>query len=376
MDRILIADDEDEIRYVITKTLEGHFACETVSDGQAAIEMIEANPPDAVITDLKMPQVSGIDVLAAARIKDPLIPVIVITGYGTLDTAIEALRLGAYDYIQKPFEDLRIIRNTLEHALESRNLRRENLLLLEDLRHSNNFKSQLLRTVAHDFKNMLQGVIGFSDLAQMGGTLQEVREQLSDIRLVAQNMQLLADDLTTYGQLDSKALRLYPQHVRVSDCVLKASRLLLIDPRRHSLDLPQDGPSVYADAHRTTQILNNLMGNAVKYSPMGGVVRVSVQEIGEDVRISVSDSGIGIPAEDLGRLFTAFFRVERDARSDIPGTGLGLTIVKNLVESHGGRVTVESTEGVGTTFSFTLPSTRERYELLVGAQSGREHVVS
>jgi signal transduction histidine kinase len=120
---------------------------------------------------------------------------------------------------------------------------------------------------------------------------------------------------------------------------------------------------VYADLHRTSQILNNLIGNAIKYSPKGGTVTVTAEEHEGMVRVSVRDEGLGIPEEALHGLFTPFFRADRDARSDIPGTGLGLTIVKNLVEGQGGAVTLESEEGVGTVVSFTLPVSAEAYTL-------------
>lgn len=354
--RILIADDESEIRYTLGKALGGTHACTAVESGEAAIDAIAEAAPDAVITDLKMPGKSGLDVLAAVKERDPLIPVVIMTGYATLDTAVEALRLGAYDYIQKPFEDLRVVQSTLGHALEASQLRRENLRVLDDLRHANAFKTQLLRTVAHDFKNMLQGIVGFSDLARMSEDIDEMRAEIDDIQTVAQGMQLLANDLTTYGQLDSRALTLYPQEISLLDCVRKAARMIHVDDRRHTLVLPEETAYAWADPHRVTQVLTNLLGNAVKYSPRGGPVEVRLAPNGGDVVVSVQDHGLGIPEEAMQRLFTAFFRVDRDARSEVPGTGLGLTIVKSLVESQGGRVWLESVEGEGTTFHFSLPS--------------------
>ncbi len=206
-----------------------------------------------------------------------------------------------------------------------------------------------------------------SDLARHATKLDEIYGETDDIRHVAQRMQLLAQDLTTYGQVDSHALKLYPQELPLLDSMRAATRSIYYDSRRHPIRLPAETPSVFADPQRVVQVLANLIGNAVKYSPRGGPVTLSAAAADSMVTVSVSDHGLGIPEADLERLFTAFFRTARDERSDIPGTGLGLTIVKSLVEGHGGRVWLDSVEGEGTTFHFTLPATREMFEERCGS---------
>lgn len=353
MSRVLIVDDEEDIRFVLRQVLERGHDLRLEADGNAAVRCLDDFSPDLVITDLHMPGASGLEVLDAAHDRDPLLPVMIITGSGTLDTAVEALRRGAYDYIVKPFDDLGAIRNTVERALESRDLRRENQRLVEDLRAANAFKGQLLRTVSHDFKNLLTVVIGYGRLAQMAPD--SSAESLDHIMAASRQMALMSEDLAVYGHFDANSLHLDCDRTSLLECARNAMDSVLVDPSRHRLVLPERDVQVWADPQRTTQILTNLVGNAVKYSPQGGDVTIAFHENAQEVSVSVSDQGLGVPADKMDRLFDAFFRLERDAGGNTPGTGLGLTIVRMLVELQGGRIRCESREGSGSTFHFTLP---------------------
>ena len=124
--------------------------------------------------------------------------------------------------------------------------------------------------------------------------------------------------------------------------------------------MSKDPPPVYADPARLAQILTNLLSNACKYTPQGGHIRVRAWQEGERMHCAVSDTGIGISPDDQARLFTKFFRSEDPAVRKVPGTGLGLCIVKSLVELQGGNIALESQPGRGTTFTFTMPVSRER----------------
>jgi signal transduction histidine kinase len=356
--RVLIADDEAEIRFLLCKTLEKTYQCETVADGLQAIEFIREHRPDAVITDLKMPGADGLAVLAAAHQIDPQMPVLLITGFGTLHTAVEALRLGAYDYIQKPFDDVRSVLTTLEHALEVTRLRKENQRILDDLRRANAFKRQVMGAVAHDFNNMLHTIMGHCDLARMRPQDGNVLERIADIRGAASRASSLTRDLVTYGQVDSEALKLECTTFDLKECAEGTVASTVRPEQQERVRLPERGLDVYADPGRTSQILANLIGNGLKYSPRGGPVRVDFKadKAGNLVEVSVRDEGLGIPAAALETLFTPFSRLEDEERKDIPGCGLGLAIVRYLVDAHGGRVWVESTEGAGSTFYFTLPA--------------------
>jgi two-component system phosphate regulon sensor histidine kinase PhoR len=179
----------------------------------------------------------------------------------------------------------------------------------------------------------------------------------------AERLSSLVRDLLTLSELESGEMSMKPQKVQLEDAVKQA--LLLLGQRGEEKGVAMEwlgmaGPGcVKADRSRLDQVLINLLDNAVKYSPQGGKVTVQAAEEGEMVRVSVQDTGIGIPAKDLPRLFERFYRVDEARSRDKGGTGLGLSIVKHIVQAHGGSVQVESAPGKGSTFSFTLPNCAE-----------------
>lgn len=352
---ILVVEDDREVRGLLARILGKHHEVRTAVDGPSAIDSLRADPPDAILTDLMLPGASGLAVLAAARERCPTTPVVLITAYGSLSTALQALRLGAFDYILKPFEDFDVVTGTVARALESRALRLENQRLLAELSAANRFKADMLRVVAHDLNNMLTCMAAAVEMARACGVPAEPDMHLFTGVLAAREMQSLIQDLTTFGRLDARALTLHPRPFPLLECVRNAARLVHVEPHRHRFHLPRRGLDVRADSARTMQILVNLLSNAVKYSPRGGTITVEMEEEGGMVRTLVRDRGVGIPPEALDHLFTWFYRAERDATAGLPGIGLGLYVVKNLVEMQGGTVRVESQEGQGSTFSFTLP---------------------
>jgi signal transduction histidine kinase len=349
-------DDDEGVCAELVGALRDDYEIEIAHNGPSAIQRLTSRLPDAIVTDVDLPIVSGIDLVAMARGIDSSLPLLIITETETLDAAMEAMRLGAYDYLMKPLASPAAVRRTVARALESAALRRENARLLEDLKEAGAFKGRLMRAVSHDFKNLLTVVLGYARLAQLHPDSEMVPECLEHIMNTSRIMAVMAEDLGTYSQIDARALKLSPARTSLLECGRAAVNALFYDPAVHRVILPEDDLEVFADRHRTTQILANLLGNAVKYSPRGGEVRIHAVRRNGTVEVSVSDQGLGIPEADIERLFRPFFRLQRDAQSGIPGTGLGLTIVQSLVTAQKGRIWATSQEGVGTTFTFTVPA--------------------
>jgi signal transduction histidine kinase len=360
MHLVLIVDDQEDVLYMLNSALESSYEVQVARNGEEGWNRFVERQPELLLVDMHLPVMSGLDLLERVRQHDPLLPVLMMTGTGTLDSAVEALRLGAYDYLMKPFEDLDVVKHAMQRALETRRLRVENLRLAEDVRSANLFKSQLLRAVSHDFKNLLTVAIGYARLAQMAPSPEQTRESLEHIMGTSRLMALMAEDLSTYSQLDTNTLKLDCTHISLADCTRDAAHAALVDDDKHPVVGPAPDATAWADRTRTTQILTNLIGNAVKYSPRGGEIRIECQQDGDWISVAVRDRGLGIPPPELENLFKPFYRLERDSRSGTPGSGLGLTIVKNLVELHGGRIWAESAENEGTTFHFTLPTRAEQ----------------
>ncbi len=238
----------------------------------------------------------------------------------------------------------------------------ENACLYEEVRQADRAKSEFVSFVAHELRTPMTSVRGYADLLAKGSIGSLTPQQKEFIGTILSNvgrMQVLVSDLQDISRIETGQLRLEMKLVRLAEPLenaLQATRAQ-INTRSQQLtvEVPENLPPVHADPARLTQVLINLLSNAYKYTPEGGHICVRACLQNGYVRCAVSDSGIGISPEDQARLFTKFFRSEDLAVREMPGTGLGLCIVKSLVELQGGKIEVESWPGRGTTFSFTVP---------------------
>jgi signal transduction histidine kinase len=205
-------------------------------------------------------------------------------------------------------------------------------------------------------------VKGYLDLVLDGATGDVNAEQRRFLESAARNVDrllTLVHDLLDVSRIEAGGLALQRSAVDVAAVIHEALRS--IEPQIHhrrqrlTTDVPADLPRVWGDAAQITQIVVNLLSNAHKYTGDGGHIGITAQRDGDDVRVDVCDTGIGMSPEEQAQLFTKFFRAQHDSRAAGEGTGLGLALTRLLVELHGGRITVQSALGTGSTFSFTLP---------------------
>ncbi len=226
-------------------------------------------------------------------------------------------------------------------------------------RQSERAKEAFVANVSHEVRTPLAGIIGFSELL-LGREFdpEERRRHLQTIHREALRLSSLVDDFLDLQGLDQARFRIVPSKLDVRDVVRQQVSVYTGRDEAHGirLDLPDHPTLVMADELRIGQVLGNLLSNAMKYSPEGGDVIVTVSNGDRDVRVEVEDQGLGIPASHVAHVFERFFRVEHEGHERIGGTGLGLALARELVEMHGGRIGVESTEGQGSRFWFTLPS--------------------
>jgi signal transduction histidine kinase len=269
------------------------------------------------------------------------------------------LRLSAMPFLQR----------LTEHA----SIAIVNAQLYAELTRANESKSEFVSFVAHELKNPLTSIQGYSDVLLTGvaGTMSDQQKNfLSTIRSNAERMNTLVSDLNDVTKLQTDNLRMEFAPVDCNAALQETLRPLQkqIEDKHQTLelDLPKDMPPIQADQNRLIQVLTNLVSNAHKYTPPDGKIRIAAR-VEEDARdnkgrqldpqlhISITDTGIGMSEEDLHRLFTAYFRSDNPLAREQPGTGLGLTITRGIIERHGGQIWVESELGKGTSFHFTVP---------------------
>jgi signal transduction histidine kinase len=239
----------------------------------------------------------------------------------------------------------------------------ENARLYEQVQQANQAKTEFVSIVAHELRTPMTSIRGYADMLSkelVGPLTDQQNEFVSTICNNVERMQILVSDLQDIARIESGQLRMETQPMSLRDSLDEGVRLVRgqIDGKGQALQIeaPQDLPQVHGDPSRTTQVIINLLSNAYKYTPEGGEIRVKASVEKPFVRCTVQDTGIGMSEDDQCKLFTKFFRADNPDAREQPGTGLGLCIVKNIVELQGGEITVESEEGVGTTFSFTIPT--------------------
>ena len=221
-------------------------------------------------------------------------------------------------------------------------------------------RDQFLAVVSHEMRTPLTSIISFSELlrSEAGALSPDGLHFLSIIERNADRLLRLINDLLMLDRLEAGGLPLELTQVSLPDLAAEAVKSAVPVAAKSGVTVHLDageGPQVLADPRRLAQVLDNLIGNAVKFSHVDGLVRVGLRYVRGTWRIDVSDTGIGIPADEAARLFGPFVRGSNARIAGLPGTGLGLAIVKSLIEMHGGYVKVESVLNEGTTFSVFLP---------------------
>jgi PAS domain S-box-containing protein len=485
---ILVIDDEQIMRDGCSRILsKDGWNVISAENGQKGLDEIQASPDkvDLVLLDLMMPGMSGMEVLDRVRTVDPNLLVIVITGYATVESAVEAMKKGAYDFVPKPFtpDQLRIIvrraleRNALQKEAEFLRKEREKSLqdistekskirtiincmgdgvlvcdrdgcvvlsnpavsrmlmipensllgkflsqcglhpelskvieeslqtkdsgytsvsqelsigeseifllahtapvrndlgetlgsvtVLQDIRHLkelDKMKSEFIAMVAHELRAPIASVEQQLNviLNGMAGEVTAKQEKLlSRAKERTHGLLTLIKDLLDLSKIEAGKMVQYKEPLSLQEVISKVIDLMRAEAEAKKIDLqfsaPPTTPLINADRNSMEGIFTNLISNAIKYTPEGGKVWVTLGEEGGFVKATVSDTGIGIKKEDLPRIFDKFYRVKTPETREIIGTGLGLAIVKNIVDAHLGSISVESEEGGGTTFTVLFP---------------------
>src|SRR6266581_152771 len=379
---VLIVDDDpallQALPLVLNLRLDG-IDVHTTDSALEALKLIREYNYDAVVSDIKMPDMDGLELLEKIGEVRPDIPTLLITGHGEHNLAVRALRGGAYDFIQKPIDRDYLVA-ALKRAIQAHQLRTqvfEQQLALklhakalermvqkrtQELIEANAAKDKLLKIISHELKTPLTSLKGMTQLLHRQSTKADSAEVVSmgleDMERSLHRMEVLVNDLLDTSLIETNMF------------VLHRKRCDLVELCRHLLDeyTAGAGPTltfemlgepieVEVDADRISQVLINLLSNARKYSPKGSPITVTLQQAGYEAMVSVRDMGVGIPVEVQPHIFEQFYRVPGVQVQTGPhtGLGLGLYISRKIVERHGGHIDVQSTPEQGSTFSVVLP---------------------
>lgn len=381
---VLIIDDDPNLRKTLSDILRAKgYRTLSAKDGTEGLALIGANAIDLALIDLKLPGISGLEVTHRIKVEYPRIEAIILTGNASLDSAIEATNIGAFSYLQKPYDIDQLLLH-IRHATEKQESGkkiREYQEHLEDLvrertkelesatlraEAANRAKTEFLANTSHELRTPLNAVIGFSSILLDGlaGELSEQqRAHLRDILESGRRLHNLVEGMLAVAQTENGSLVLETTHFPLREA-LEAALLRTEDAAQRGLigvrlDLaPEADVDIEADRDKLERIIGNLLDNGIKFTPDGGTVTVRARLDRDFAEIAVEDTGIGIRAEDLGRLFQPFGQLEAPLTKTYAGAGLGLVLTKRLVELHGGRIRVESELGAGSRFIVSLPLRR------------------
>ncbi|MCK9382504.1 MAG: response regulator [Sulfuritalea sp.] len=395
---ILVVDDTPDNLSLMSNLLQDDYKVKIANGGEKALKIAASDsPPDLILLDIMMPGMDGYEV--CTRLKhDPKtanIPVIFLTAKAETTDEKKGLELGAVDYITKPISPPIVIARVKNHLalkaaadflrdqnsfLEQEVARRTNEVMANrniaaknlQLEDASRMKSEFLANMSHELRTPLNAIIGFSEMLRdglLGDLSPQQKESVNDIFTSGQHLLSLINDILDLSKVEAGKMTLELEPLQVAALVQAGLQVVREQAMAHSVrliaEVADDLGEVWLDGRKVKQILYNLLSNAVKFTPEGGEVRIAAHRVGSQalpdggfehyLQLAVSDTGIGISAEDQARLFKPFTQIDSTLSRRYEGTGLGLAMVKQLAELHGGAVAMQSTPTVGSTFMVWLP---------------------
>lgn len=357
--RVLVIDDNSDMRSYIARGLGSVFNIQTANDGQAGLESALRSPPDIIITDVMMPHMDGFELIDKLRSDERTrtIPILVLSARAGDEARIEGIDAGADDYLVKPF-NMRELLARVRGQLELAQVRRDNE---RRLRTADKQKNEFLATLGHELRNPLAALSNALQLLEIDSSEETEQHCRKIFERQTAVLARIVDDLLDLPRITYDKLQLNFEVLDLGE-ILKISTDEVAQQARtlgHTLeiDIPADVGFVRGDPIRLSQAFINLLTNAVKYTPPGGQIRVSAENCDGMLVIRVIDNGVGIEAESQAAIFEMFTQVHSDRTDVSSGFGIGLALVQKLVERHDGTVTVKSGgAGQGSEFIVCLPA--------------------
>jgi len=367
--KLMVVDDEPGIRSGVSRVLRDFTVSYPFMDeackfeiieaptGEDAIEYIKTTLPDIMLLDNKLPGIQGLEVLEYVSKNHLDILVVMITSYASLDVAVKATKNGAFDFIPKPFtpQELRSSIETITKQVYFRRMTKRLNTVGKQVRF------QFLSVLSHELKAPLNAIEGYLQMMlekQLGNNIDDYKHNIERSIERINGMRTLIMDLLDLTKIESGATN--REIKKLNLCEIAQISKDAMNPFAIQNDVEvylncKDAIYFNADEREMEIVFNNLISNAIKYNKKGGRVDCFIKEKEDNISIVVSDNGIGMSEDDMSKLFNEFVRIKNQKTKNISGSGLGLSIVKKIVDTYEGNITVTSTPEKGSVFTITLP---------------------
>jgi signal transduction histidine kinase len=370
---LIVDDDEDLAESLADLLIERNYEAEVANSARQAVEIGQRFGMYVALLDIRLGRESGLDVIGMLKKLNPDVVCIMATGYAETETAIEALRLGAYDYLRKPLHPSEVFA-VLDRSFEKIWLEQKAREAFEAIRTAketaelaDRTKTEFLAAMSHELRTPLHSIIGFAEvlMSQAFGELgnEKYVDYAGTIRESGAHLLDVINDILEIAKAEAGKLELREGLVNVTNAVDATLRLIKPQAEAAKLEVEKaiapELPAIYGDEQKLKQILLNLLSNAVKFTPDNGKIKIiAEQDQDGQIIITVRDTGIGMAPEDIPRALAPFSQVDSELSRGYPGTGLGLSLSVVMIELHDGTLAVESEVGKGTTVTLRFPAER------------------